>query len=167
MEVNFLNKKPCIPSWPGAFQFDILFVLFWVSRCVFRFWGLLQVRLALLKCCLSIQHFRYLSLVPILLPKIARFLLHPVVGMFSCHSLPIVDRISFRCFGKSYFVCTVLPFVDISLIFFLWPVFSGLFPQVIMLFFPVWPVPSFPRLFQHISSSFRLVFVVFLFAIPV
>ena len=25
MEVNFLNQKPCIPSWPGAFQFDILF----------------------------------------------------------------------------------------------------------------------------------------------
>ena len=25
MEVNFLNQKPCIPSWPGVFQFDILF----------------------------------------------------------------------------------------------------------------------------------------------
>ena len=23
MEVDFLNHKPCIPSWPGVFQFDI------------------------------------------------------------------------------------------------------------------------------------------------
>ena len=39
------------------------------------------------------------------------------VGMFSCYSLLFVDRIFFRCFGKSCFVCIVLPFVDISLIF--------------------------------------------------
>ena len=23
MEVNFLSQKPCFPSWPGVFQFDI------------------------------------------------------------------------------------------------------------------------------------------------
>ena len=28
MEVNFLNQKPCILSWPGTFQFDILFSVF-------------------------------------------------------------------------------------------------------------------------------------------
>ena len=55
--------------------------------------------------------------------------------MFSCHSLQIVDRISFRCFIMSCFVCIVLPFVDISVIF-LWPVFSDLFPQVVLLFPP-------------------------------
>ena len=27
MEVNFLNQKPCIPSWPGVFQFDIFSVI--------------------------------------------------------------------------------------------------------------------------------------------
>ena len=47
------------------------------------------------------------SLVAIFLSQIVRFLLHPVVGMFSCHSLPIVDRIFSRCFGKSCFVCIV------------------------------------------------------------
>ena len=87
--------------------------------------------------------------------------------MFSCHSFPIVDRIFFRCFGKSCFVCIVLPFVDISLIFLLWSVLSGLFPQVVLLFFPVSPVP-FSRSFQGLSfSSFGLVFVVFLFVFPV
>ena len=35
MEVNFLNKKPCIPSWPCAFQFDILFsVVLSKSMCI-------------------------------------------------------------------------------------------------------------------------------------
>ena len=28
MEVNFLNQKPSIPSWPGVFQFGILFSVF-------------------------------------------------------------------------------------------------------------------------------------------
>ena len=81
--------------------------------------------------------------------------------MFSCHSHPIVDRISFRCFGMSCFICIALPFVDISLIFLLWPVFSGLFPQVVLLFSPMLPVPSSPRLFKRLSSSFGLVFVGF------
>ena len=35
------------------------------------------------------------------------FFLHPVVGMFSCHLLPVVDRIFFSCFGMSCFVCIV------------------------------------------------------------
>ena len=28
IEVNFLNQKPCIPSWPGVFQFDIFLCRF-------------------------------------------------------------------------------------------------------------------------------------------
>ena len=27
MEMNFLNQNPCIPSWPGVFQFHIIFIL--------------------------------------------------------------------------------------------------------------------------------------------
>ena len=69
-------------------------------------------------------------LVAIFLSKIFQFLLHPVVCMFSCYLLPLVDRIFFRCWGMSCFVSIVLPFVDISLIFLLSPLFSGLFPQV-------------------------------------
>ena len=51
------------------------------------------------------------------------------------HTHTHVCRSSFRCFGMSYFVCIVLPFVDISLVFLLSPVLSDLFPQVIKLFF--------------------------------
>ena len=127
-------------------------VLFRVSRRVFPFRGLLQVPLVLLWYCLSIQHFRYVSLVAIFYSKIVRFLLYLVVGMFLCNSLPIVDKIFFRCFGMSCFVCIVLLFIDISLVFLLWPVLSGLFSQVMLLFFPMLPVPSF-FLFQSLSFS--------------
>ena len=41
----------------------------------------------------------------IFFPKSSSFLCTPVVGMFSCHSLPLVDRMLFHCFGKSCFVC--------------------------------------------------------------
>ena len=35
MGVNFLNQNPCIPSWPGAFQFDIHFsVVLSKSTCI-------------------------------------------------------------------------------------------------------------------------------------
>ena len=54
--------------------------------------------------------FCYVLLVAISLFKIVRFLLHPVVGMFSCHLPPFIGRISFRCFGMSCFVCIVLLF---------------------------------------------------------
>ena len=74
------------------------------------------------------------SLVAIFSSKIVRFLSHPVVGMFSCHLLPVVDKFFFRCFGMSCFVCIVLAFVDISSIFLLSPVLSVLFPQVVLLF---------------------------------
>ena len=99
------------------------------------------------------------SLVAIFLSKINRFLLHPVFGMFLRHSLPIVDRIFFRCFGKSCFVCIILPFVNISLIYLLSPALSGLFLQVVLLFFPVLPVP-FPPLISAplFFFSFWLVF---------
>ena len=43
--------------------------------------------------------------------------------------------LSIRWFGMPCFVCIVLSFVDISLISLLSPVFSGLFPQFVLLFF--------------------------------
>ena len=33
-EVNFLNQNPCIPSYPGVFQFDIFFSVF-LSNSIF------------------------------------------------------------------------------------------------------------------------------------
>ena len=44
---------------------------------------------------------------------------------------------SFIIFINFYFVCIVLPFVDISYISVLSPVLSGLFPQVVLSIFPV------------------------------
>ena len=168
MEVNFLNQKPCIPSWPGVFQFDILFsVVLSKSMCISVLGPSSSSSSSLLMLFIH-SAFSLCFLVAIFLSKIVRFLLHPVVGMFSCYSLPVVDRIFFRCFGKSCFVCSVLPFVDIALIFLLSPALSGLFPQVVLLFFPVFPVP-FPPLISAplFFLSFWLVFVVFLFAFPV
>ena len=63
--------------------------------------------------------------------QIVQFLWRLVVGMFLCHALPIVDEIFFRCFGMSCFVCIV----DISLVFLLSLEPSGLFLQVVLLFF--------------------------------
>ena len=41
MELNFLNEKPCIPSWPGVFQFDIFFsVVLSKLMCISAFWSL-------------------------------------------------------------------------------------------------------------------------------
>ena len=134
MEVNFLNQKPCISSWPEDFLFDIFCVVLSKSMCIFAFgpssspcnsFVILFIHLA----------FSLWFLVAIFQSKIVRFLLHLVVGIFPCHLFPVVDRIFFRCFGKSCFVCIVLRFVDISLIFLLSPVLSGLFPQVVLLFF--------------------------------
>ena len=83
----------------------------------------------------SSRLFCYVFWLTYFFSKIVRFPLNPVVGSFSRHLLPVVGRIFFRCFGMSCFVCIVLPFVDIFLIFLLSPVISGLFPQVVQLFF--------------------------------
>ena len=105
-----------------------------------------------------IQHFRYIFGCHIFV-QIVRFLWHLVVGMFLCHSLPIVDRIFFRCFGISCFACIVLPFV--SLIFLLSPALCSLFPQVVLLYFLCCLFLFVPDYFSASFLSFWLVFVVF------
>ena len=133
MKVNFLNQKPCIPSWPGVFQLFLFLCVIWVNRFVFLLSSLLRALLILLSYGLSIRIFCYVFLVAIFLFKIVHFLFYLVVGMFLRHLLPFVGRIFFRVFGMSCFVFIVLPFVDISLILLLLPVLSGLFPQVVLL----------------------------------
>ena len=106
-------------------------------------------------------------LVAIFSSKNVRFLWRPIDGMFLCHVLPVVDIIFFRCFGMSYFVCIVLPFVDISLISLLSPELSGLFPQVVLIFFLVLPFPFCSYTFQNLFVlPFWPVFVDFLSAFP-
>ena len=148
-EVNFLYQKLCIPSWSSVFQFDIFSVVLSKSMGISAFGSSSSPSsspvILVYPFCLFV-----VFLVVIFLSKIVRFLLHLVVGIFSCHLLLVVDRIFFHCFGMSCFVCIVLPFVDISFIFLLSPVISDLFPQVVLLFFSF----AFSFLFLHIPVSF-------------
>ena len=137
-----------VPAFSSLISF---LVSFWVVRCVFPLWGLPRVLLVLGSYRLSIQPFRYAFSVAIFSSKIVRFLWRPIVGMFLCHALPIVDRIFFRCFRMSCLVCIVLPFVDISLVSLLSPKHSGLLPQVVLLFFLVLSFPFSSHIFQDIS----------------
>ena len=148
-----------------AFSSLISFLVsFWVVRCVFPLWGLPRVLPVLLSYRLSIQPFCYAFLVAIFSSQIVRFLWRLVVGMFLCHALPIVDKIFFCCFGMSCFVCIV----DISLVSLLSPESSGLFPQVVLLFFLVLTIPFSSHIFQDLSVlPFWPVFVDFLSGFPV
>ena len=152
MEVNFLNQKPCILSWCGVFQVDIFLRIspFGPSSSHSKSLVILFIHSAFSLC--------------FWLPY---FLLLLVVGIFSCHLLSVLGRIFFRYFGMSYFVCIVLPFIGISLIFLLSPGFSGLVPQVVLLcFFFVLSFSFCLYMFQRFSFvlSFWLVFLDFLLA---
>ena len=74
--------------------------------------------------------FFVVFLVAISFFQIVRFLLHPILGMFSYHLPPFVDRTFFRCFGMSYFVPYYFTFR--------WYLFN---------------LPSFASTFWFISSS--------------
>ena len=141
-------------------SFKMFLLVVW---CVFPLCGLPRDLLVLLSYRLSIQPFYYAFSVAIFSSKIARFLRRLVVGMFLCHALSVVDRIFFRCFGMSCFVCNFLPFVDISLISLLSPEPSDLSPQVVLLFFLVLSFAFCSQIFQDLSTlPFWPVFVYFL-----
>ena len=99
-----MNQKSFIPSGPGIFQFDIfLSVTLGKSVCIFTFWPSSTPSSSLV-ILFILSAISLCFLVPIFYPKIVGFLLHPVVGMFYCNLLLIVDIIFFHCFGMSYFV---------------------------------------------------------------
>ena len=126
-----LSKWMCIsafgPSLSPSNSIVILFVHSAFSLCFFFFW------------------------LPYFSPKSSRFLLHQVVGMFSRHLLPAVGRISFRCFGMSCFVCIVLPFVDIFLIFasIFWFISSSCTDFFLVLPYPFCSYTGVIHLFYH------------------
>ena len=72
--VNYLNQNPCMPLWPGVFQFSIFLVLFWVNRCVFSSSVLLWVLSTLFPYCLSIWLFYKFSWLSLLALKLFCFL---------------------------------------------------------------------------------------------
>ena len=83
MDVNFLNQNPCMPSWPGVFQFStFLLVALSDSRCLST-----SVLSFFFHVFLSFQLFCYVLPVPISYSKIILLPLHPVVGRSLCISI--------------------------------------------------------------------------------
>ena len=139
----------------------IFFVSFWVNLlCISTFGSSSSLSNFFIMLFIH-SDFSLCFLIAIFQSKIVRFLLHPVVDMLLCHLLPVVDWIFFCCLGMSCFASIVLPFVKISLIFFISPVPSGLFPKFVQLFFLCWLflfVPTFSSvfiLFYHLACFLR------------
>ena len=152
MEVNFLNQNLCIPSLPGVFQFDIFFGVFLSSSmCISPFGPSSSPSSSLVISFIQSAFSLFFFLLAIFSSENVRSLWCPVVGMFLCHALSVVGRIFFRYFGTFCFVCIVLPLVYISLISLLSPELSGLFPQVVPLFFLVLFFPFCSQIFQDLS----------------
>ena len=166
MEVDFLDQKPCIPSWPGVFQFDIfLNVALSKSVCISAFVPSSSSSISLYSFRLFVMFF----CLPYFSPKSLGFFLHPVDSMFYCHLLPIVDRIFFHRFAMSYFFCIVLPFVDISLIF-LFHLYFLIYFLKFLLFCLLFSVPnnsSVFLLFYHFVAIFVDFLSEFLVEIPI
>ena len=53
MEVNFLNQNPCIPPWPGVFQYGTFFNVVLNDSGVYPPHSLLWLLVILISCCLS------------------------------------------------------------------------------------------------------------------
>ena len=114
MDVNFLNQKPCILSWPSNLLFGIFFSAFLrKSMCISAFgpsssfsnsFDILFIQWSFSLC------FR----LPYFSPKSFSF---SCIGfcMFSSHLLPNVGRIFFRCFGMSCFFSVLFYPLSISL----------------------------------------------------
>ena len=167
MEVNFLNQKPCILSCPAVFRFDIFFSVFLSSSVCISALGpssnpSCSFVISFIHSTFSLCFFGCHIFV-----QNCSVFLRLVAGKFLCHALPTIDRIFFRCFGKSCFV-SILPFVNISLITLLSPELSGLFSQVVLLFFLVLSFAFCSHIFQDLSVlPFWPVFVDFLCGFPV
>ena len=85
-------------------------------------------------CCLSVRIFAYVILVVIYYNKSVLVPLSQVV-MSLCHLPLLVIRISFYCFGMSFFVRIVLPCLVIFSIILISPVLFSLFPRLVFTFF--------------------------------
>ena len=125
MEVNFLNQNPCISSWLGVFQFDIFLRVVLSKSVRISAFGPSSNPSRSLVILFIHSAFSLCFWLPYFSPESLGFF---CIRLLVC----FVDRIFFHCFGMSCFACVVLPFVDISLIFLLSQVLSGLFPQVIL-----------------------------------
>ena len=130
-----MNQNPCIPSWPGAFQFDILFsVALSKSTRILISGPSSSPSSSLVIFFYPFSVFVMFLWLPYFSPKSFGLLYCWLLVCFRVTPFQLLVGIFFRCFGMSWFFCIVLPFVDICLVFLLWPVLSGLFPQVVLFF---------------------------------
>ena len=152
MEVNFVNQKTCIPSWLVVFQFHIFFLLSVLSKsmCIYAFGPSASPSSSLVILFIYSAFFVIFFGCHIFF-KIIRFLLHPVVGMFSYHLLPIVDRIFFHCFRMSCFFlyCFILCRYLFNL-----PSFARTFWFLSSSCIVIFSSDAFSFLFLHIPASF-------------
>ena len=123
MEVNFLNQKPCIPSWPGVFQFDIILsVVMSKSVCISAFRPTSNPSISLVILFIHSAFLLRFFWLPYFCPKSFGFFCIRLLVYFYCYLLPIVNRIFFRCFGiiiiiiiiiiitdRSVFICVIPP----------------------------------------------------------
>ena len=152
MKVNILNQNPCIPSCPGDFQFDIIFSVFLSSSMCISVLGpssspsssliISFIHSAFSLCVFRLPYFR---------PKMFDFFGVLLLVCFYVMSSQLLTEFSFiilECPFLSVFI--FLLFVDISLISLLSPELSGLFSQVVLLFFScslLHSVPTYSRIF--------------------
>ena len=165
MEVNFLNQKPCIPSFPGVFQFNTFLVSFWVNRYVFPLSSLLRALLILLSYCLSIRPFRNVFRLPYFSPKSFDFLCIRLLVCFRVISSQLLVEFSFVALEFPVLSVFFYP-LSISLIFLSSTVFSGLFLLVVLfvcffLCFLFLFVPTYSSVFPFfiILTCFRWFFL--------
>ena len=95
MEVNFLNQKPCIPSWPGIFQFDIFFsVVLSKSVCISAFGPSLRPSSSLVISFIQSAFLLYFWL-PYFCPKLLGFSWIRLLVCFSVISSQLLIEFSF------------------------------------------------------------------------
>ena len=134
-EGEFFETESIYAAMAWLCPICVFLVLFWVNLCVCSFSVLLR-HLALFPCCLLIRLFCYVLLVAIFYSKIVYLPLYPALGMSSYQLLLLFSRISLVVL-KCHVLSVLFYPVSISFksSFFLSPVLSGLFPQVLLSFF--------------------------------
>ena len=132
----------------GLVFYRLIFFLvyFWVNWCVFPLSDRLRALPILLSYCLSIRLFRYVYGCHIFVQNRLIFLLSGCFRVIPSHLLVEFPFIILECP-----VLSGLLYPFISLIFHILPIHSGLFPQVVLLFFSC---VAFSFLALHVPAAF-------------
>ena len=160
----FLNRNPCMSSWPGVFQFDIFCAFFCVNQGYFCFRAFFQT-LQLFFCvvyqfCFSVMISTFQYFVPNCLASLT----------FDCGCLLIFSAYLLEEFSFVVLECTVLSVLFLYRYLFSLPSFASTFlsPRVVSFVLLILLCFFRPDIFSRFS--FFLVFLLveaFLFVFPV